>query len=354
MNISGLLLQWYVTHRRKLPWRETKDPYRIWVSEVILQQTRVEQGIGYYRRFIERYPDLPSLAEASLDEVLKSWQGLGYYTRARNLHQAAREMYHRHQGRFPREYRDLLALPGIGPYTASAIASFAFDRVVAVVDGNVARVLARLEAINTPINTTRGKKQLDQLAQALISSQDPATHNQAIIEFGALQCVPKNPYCPGCPLQEHCQAYQLKQVTSLPVKAPKRAKKNRYFYYIPVHYHDALLMDKRNDSDIWQGLYQFPLIETPERLEPERLTQTQNWKEMFDGVSPQITDISSPYKHVLTHQYIQARFIRVHLEALNPMLGQTYQLIPAEELHDLAVPRLIEKYLEHENYPKNP
>jgi len=353
MNISEVLARWYANHKRDLPWRETKDPYKVWLSEVILQQTRVNQGIGYYYRFIERYPTAGDLARASLDEVLKSWQGLGYYTRARNLHKTARHIYYEQGGEFPEHYEGLLNLPGIGPYTASAIASFCFGQVVAVVDGNVGRVLARLKGIATPVNSNRGKKELQQEACELIPIHDPGLHNQAMIEFGALQCTPSQPDCEACPLKEVCHAWQHDQVNLLPVKSPKRKKRQRYFYYIDIHLNGSLLVQKREDRDIWNSLYQFPLIESEHELEVSDLNNTREWQALFAGLNPQIQAISSIYSHTLTHQKIQARFIRVHIKQTNAQLEERYQKIQPKQLQNLAVPRLIDKYLERENYPKN-
>jgi A/G-specific adenine glycosylase len=352
MNVSEILTRWYKQHGRLLPWRDTSDPYPVWVSEIILQQTRVNQGIGYYQRFIERFPDIGALARASIDEVLLSWQGLGYYTRARNLHKTARIVYFDHAGRFPADYRELIKLPGIGDYTASAIASFCFGRPEAVVDGNVARVLARLEGMDIPINSSSGKKQLKHLANRLISHHDPATHNQAMIEFGALQCTPKQPGCQTCPLQGHCLAWKKALTGVLPVKARKGNKKVRYFYYIDITSNGHLLLHKRNNRDIWNSLYQFPLIEAGRQLEMSEISATPEWKHMFAGLTPEITGISSTYTHQLTHQKIYAQFIRVGIGPVNDQLAQNYRQFKAEEIENIAIPRLIEKYLEEEKYPK--
>jgi len=353
MNISEVLVRWYANHKRDLPWRETKDPYKIWLSEVILQQTRVNQGIDYYYRFIEQYPTVGDLARASLDEVLKSWQGLGYYTRARNLHKTACHIYYELGGKFPGHYEGLLKLPGIGPYTASAIASFCYSEMVAVVDGNVGRVLARVKGISTPVNSSRGKKEFQREAGRLIPSDDPATHNQAMIEFGALQCTPVQPDCFACPLKDICHAWQDDQVDVLPVKSPKRKKRLRYFYYLDIHLNGSLFLHKRNSRDIWNSLYQFPLIESQGELPIHKLADTRAWQDLFAGLHPQIQAISPIYSHVLTHQKIMARFIRVHITQINAPLEEGYRQINPKQLQNLAVPRLIDRYLEQENYPKN-
>jgi A/G-specific adenine glycosylase len=353
MNISAILTSWYQKHRRSLPWRDTNDPYRVWVSEVILQQTRVNQGIEYYYRFLERFPEVCILADAPLDEVLKLWQGLGYYTRARNLHKAAHKVCYDHQGQFPRTYEGLIQLPGIGEYTASAVASFCFNEPVAVVDGNVARVLSRLEGIDLPVNSSRGKKELAKLAQSIISRKDPAAHNQAIMEFGSLQCTPRQPDCPECPLKDRCAAYQGGMVNQLPVKQRKQKKRRRHFYYLDIEHQGDIFLHKRKENDIWNSLYQFPLIETHQPLEIPELAHTEQWQKLFSGLTPEINGVSEPYRHVLSHQKIEARFIRVKLHTTNPQLEKHYLRVDPQKLQNVAVPRLIDKYLEAEKYPKN-
>lgn len=353
MNISDILARWYAKHKRHLPWRETRDPYLIWVSEVILQQTRVNQGIDYYRRFVERFPDTGSLARASLDEVLKSWQGLGYYTRARNLHKAARKVWFELGGKFPRHYEGLRQLPGVGPYTASAIASFCFDEPVAVVDGNVGRVLSRILGIYTPINSSQGRKVLQEEAARLISRADPATHNQAIIEFGALQCTPSQPECGICPLKDICHAYLNDKVEWLPVKNRKKQKRQRFFHYLEIRRNGYFYMHQRNQRDIWNSLYQFPLIESDRELTTGELQKTKEWKQVFKDLNPRVTAVSPVYRHTLTHQKIHARFIRIRVGGSNLHLDDHYRVVSTQDLQDLAVPRLIDKYLEQEIYGKN-
>ena len=353
MNIREVLSRWYANHKRELPWRDTKDVYKVWLSEVILQQTRVNQGINYYHHFIQQYPTLGDLARASMDEVLNSWQGLGYYTRARNLHKAARIIYYECNSQFPDNYRDLVRLPGIGPYTASAIASFCFGEPVAVVDGNVGRVLARLTGIATAVNSSQGKKELAEAARVLIDPYDPATHNQAIMEFGALQCTPKQPDCWSCPMKDICHAWQHDQVDILPVKASRAGKRSRYFSYLDIRLNGAFFMHKRDGRDIWNSLYQFPLIESQRQITMHELEQTSKWQHLLAGTRPTVQSISRVYSHMLTHQKIQARFIRVDIEQTNRQLTQQYRKINREDLENMAIPRLIEKYLEPQNYPKN-
>jgi len=353
MNISAILAGWYQKHRRSLPWRDTKDPYRVWISEVILQQTRVNQGIDYYYRFLERFPDVGSLASAPLDEVLKMWQGLGYYTRARNLHKAAQHIYYHDRGQFPATYEQWIRLPGIGEYTASAIASFCFDQPVAVLDGNVARFLARLEGIDLPVNSSRGKKELGRLAQAIISRKDPATHNQAIMEFGSLQCTPQQPDCPSCPLKDRCVAYRCGITHKLPVKQRSPKKRHRHFYYLDIEHQGEVFLHKRQQKDIWNSLYQFPLIETRQPVDIPELAETKQWQELFSGLNPEINGVSEPYTHLLSHQKIEARFVQVKIQATNHPLEKDYLRLDPKGLQNVAVPRLIDKYLEEEKYPKN-
>ena len=261
-RFSETLIEWYGANGRDLPWRKTSDPYRIWISEIVLQQTRVAQGMDYFRRFMERFPDVTALAEAPEDEVMRCWQGLGYYSRARNLHEAARSM----NGRFPDTYQGVRALKGVGDYTAAAICSFAYQMPYAVVDGNAYRVLARYWGIDTPIDSTEGKKLFARLAQELLDPRRPALHNQAIMDFGALQCTPQSPACRKCPLADSCQALASGQVDRLPVKRHKTQVTERYFYYIYVRAGACTYLHKRQGADIWQNLYELPLLELSGRL----------------------------------------------------------------------------------------
>src|SRR5690606_37029166 len=268
---SNKIVKWYSDNFRPLPWRETTDPYKIWLSEVILQQTRVAQGLPYYQQFVSRYPSVQHLASASEQEVLRLWQGLGYYSRARNLHQCAKLVAGQYNGRFPTSAQGLETLPGIGHYTAAAIASISFGERVAVLDGNVYRVLARVFGIDTPINTPQGLKVFSTLANELVPKANPAVHNQAVMEFGALFCTPRNPTCDDCPLRRSCVAYQRNMVDLLPVKRAKKKSRNRYFFYVVLENNNALLMRKRLEKDIWQGLFDFPLVERSRPVKPQTL-----------------------------------------------------------------------------------
>lgn len=345
-TLSNRLVEWYGEYRRELPWRETEDPYFIWLSEVILQQTRVAQGLEYFYRFRELYPTVVALADASEDEVLKNWQGLGYYSRARNLLSAARHIATHFGGVFPREYADIRALKGVGDYTAAAISSFAYGDPYAVVDGNVYRVLSRLFAIELPIDSTQGKKEFARLAQEILNPRQAAQHNQAMMELGSLQCVPISPNCGACPLQEHCLAYAKGEVARLPVKSKKSEVKPRYFNYLQICSQGKMLLQQRTERDIWRNLYEFPLIETSESLTFEELERTDSFRELFAGAEGVVLrkGVEMP-KHLLSHRVIYARFYRFEVERLSPRM-EAYLRIDELDLEQYAISRLMENYLE--------
>jgi len=344
--ISSTLINWYEQNKRDLPWRDITDPYKIWISEIILQQTRVIQGLSYYLRFIERFPTVIQLAEAEEDEVLKYWQGLGYYSRARNLHKAAKQIISNFDGIFPVNHVDVLLLSGIGDYTAAAICSFAHNQAYAVVDGNVFRVLSRLFGIETPIDSTSGKKEFTELAKNLLSKDEPALHNQAIMEFGALQCVPASPDCQNCPLQNSCCAYQTNLVSTLPVKAQKTKVTNRYFNYFFIEFQGNTFLQKRKGKDVWQNLYEFPLIESEKLLSLSELVGSENFKNLFRGIAEvDIQKMSHPMKHVLSHRVIYAQFITISINELNGEFDKLTKT-PVNEIDKFAVSRLIELFLE--------
>ena len=346
-EISDLLTEWYKQNKRDLPWRDISDPYKIWISEIILQQTRVNQGMNYYLRFIDRFQTVEDLASADEHEVLKYWQGLGYYTRARNLHKAARQISSDFKGIFPTNHADILKLAGIGDYTAAAISSFAFNQPYAVVDGNVFRVLARVFGIETAIDSNAGKKEFTQLAQTLLPHSDPALHNQAIMEFGALQCTPgSSPNCNICPLILHCRAFELNIISKVPVKSQKTKVSNRYFNYIFIQFQDNTFIQKRTTKDVWQNLYEFPLIETSHLLNPSELLEDEYFKLLFEGVEEvNILKTSNPMKHVLSHRVIHAQFITIRISNLSKLLNQSDQ-IKISDLSNFAVFRLMELFLE--------
>lgn len=340
------LEKWYADNARDLPWRHTRDAYLIWVSEIILQQTRVAQGYDYYLRFVERFPDVASLASADDDEVMKYWQGLGYYSRARNMIVAARDVMSRFGGHFPTTYDDIRSLKGVGDYTAAAIASFAYDLPHAVVDGNVYRVLSRLFDVDMPIDTTTGKRYFAHLAHTLLHRDSPGLYNQAIMEFGALQCVPSGCDCSACPLQDMCAAYALKKVDSLPVKQGKVSMKSRYFHYFAILCQGRTWLLKREGNDIWRNLYEFPLIETAEPADWKALTATEQYLKLFDE-SGTLRVVREPLmlRHVLTHRIIHATFYTVQVD-MPPKSLSHIASVPVEEVERYAVSRLTEIYLE--------
>lgn len=346
LETSDRLLNWYKMNERQLPWRESTDPYVIWISEIILQQTRVAQGLDYFYRFIGRFPDVASLAAAQEDEVLKYWQGLGYYSRARNLHAAARDIMARFGGVFPSEYQDVLSLKGIGEYTAAAIISFVWNQPYPVVDGNVFRVLSRLYAVDTPIDTPKGKKLFTELAGLVMNPRQARLHNQAIMELGALQCVPQNPDCGICPLQDRCAAYAASTVQQYPVKQNKTKVRNRYFHYFHLIYKEQTWLFRRQSGDIWEGLYEFPLIETDGPADFSELQGTAAFRNLFDGAGAlRMTVELSGIKHVLSHQILYATFYRVEIERVGEAL-ENYLPVSAVAVDNYAVPKLIHIYLE--------
>lgn len=330
-----------------MPWKGEKNPYLVWLSEIILQQTRVEQGWPYFEKFKQKYPRIEDLAKAPEDEVMKLWEGLGYYSRARNLHFTAKHVAYELSGIFPTTYQDILSLKGIGPYTAAAIASFAYGLPHAVVDGNVYRVLSRYFGINTPIDSTKGKQVFAQLAGELLEKKDPAKYNQAIIDFGATQCTPKNVNCSACQLQSHCYAYQHTKQGDFPVKEKKLKKRTRFFHYLLLEGPEGLLVQKRIAKDIWQGLYEFPLIEETAggALEPGEILQGDLLQTLAGNVSAEVERVSIPFQQQLTHQKIIAVFWEIKLkESIKPKeLHQ--QLVERENLDKFAFPKVIDRYL---------
>jgi A/G-specific adenine glycosylase len=328
---------WYMREKRDLPWRKTQDPYLIWLSEIILQQTRIDQGTAYFLRFVTNFPTVQKLASATEQEVLLLWQGLGYYSRARNLHKTAKLVASDYNGIFPSSYDALLNLPGIGPYTAAAIASIAFNKPHAVVDGNVFRVLSRVFGIATPIDSPAGKKGFEALANQLIQGRDPGLFNQAVMEFGALHCKPANPLCDSCALSSTCIAFQNNTVKMLPIKTGKRKVRIRYFdYFIPVFPNSGLIIEKRNSGDIWENLWQFPLVaaDAPEigTTPPPYLSETS-----WSLIAPQQI-------HKLTHQHLYTRFYigwGKHLKSV----PEHFELVPLNQIEQYPFPILLQKLL---------
>ena len=341
-NFSEILINWYREHKRELPWRESSDPYLIWISEIILQQTRVVQGYDYFIRFIKRFPDVTSLAEADEDEVMKFWQGLGYYSRARNLHAAARSM----NGVFPKTYPEVLAWKGVGEYTAAAICSFAYNMPYAVVDGNVYRVLSRYLGIETPIDSTEGKKLFASLAGEFLYTSRPAVYNQAIMDFGAIQCTPQNPACLFCPLAGSCMALSKSMVAQLPVKQHKTKTTERFLNYIYVRAGACTFINKRTGNDIWKNLFELPLIETASSVTEEELLALPEFIKLFDKEEvPVVRSICRNVKHVLSHRVLYANFYEVVLPEKTKSFS-SYLKIKTNELEQYAVPKLIHAFLE--------
>jgi A/G-specific adenine glycosylase len=340
---SDKIVKWYQTNKRNLPWRQTKDPYKIWLSEIILQQTRVNQGLPYYTRFVQQYPTVKALAEATEHEVLRLWQGLGYYSRARNLHKCAKAVVERYNGKFPKTYSELLSLPGIGEYTAAAIASFSYREPVAVVDGNVFRVLSRLSGIDTPINSPEGKKIFTQLANECIDKESPDAHNQAVMEFGALFCKPKNPECEECVFQKSCFAFARGLQHQLPVKLKPKASRKRYFYYIVYEQANQLSMKKREAKDIWEGLFDFHLIEKSRQTKPELILEESSVRKSIQK-STEIK-ITKKYKHILSHQTIFSRFIIVKNKKRAQGSENARSFYSIDQISKLPKPVLISKFL---------
>lgn len=372
MSFSKEIIRWYQENKRDLPWRGTRDPYVIWLSEVILQQTRVDQGLPYFHRFLERFPDVRSFAEAGEDEILRLWQGLGYYSRARNMHRAARQVMEEYGGWFPKDYGSLIRLKGVGEYTAAAIASFAGGEPRAVVDGNVFRLLARYFGVDTPINSGRGKKEFQRIADELIDRLDPGLYNQAIMEFGSQQCKPQNPDCGRCVLQSDCRARVQGRVDILPVKQKAKPSRNRYFNYLMVQEGDLILINKRGSGDIWENLYELPLLETDRPVLPHYQTRSPNSlqepgtingkadlppvdsgyeeftaaiKEYF-GPQASLTYLEGPVKHVLSHQNLYAVFWSV--TDCTPEFEEkvSWNYVDIKQLNNLAKPKLIFSFLE--------
>lgn len=341
MTYSDSLIDWYLVNKRDLPWRKTVNPYFIWLSEIILQQTKVAQGLPYYEAFVSTYPTVFKLAKANEEEVLKLWQGLGYYSRARNLHATAKYVVNELKGEFPNNYKDLLKLKGVGDYTASAIASICFQEVCAVVDGNVYRALSRYFGISTAINSTEGKKEFKALAQKLIDKNQPALFNQAIMEFGAKQCKPKNPDCLACPLLKSCQAYQNNSIDYFPVKIKAAKPVKKYFNFLVIISQDGkTILNKRVGKGIWQNLYQFPLIESDNKLSNKTIqAQISSRKWLVKNTSSFYLYNQKPIIHKLSHQHLHTSFWILEVEQLQ-------QGIPIGKILEYPVPKLISNFIE--------
>lgn len=337
------LLEWAATAHRPLAWKGEKNPYFIWLSEILLQQTRAEQGLPYYERFKAAFPTIVDLANAPEDEVFKLWQGLGYYQRARNLHFTAKYITDTYKGVFPNTYDEIRALKGVGDYTAAAIASFGFDLPYAVLDGNVYRVLSRFFGIEKAIDEPKNKKEFAELAQNLLDKNAPAAYNQAIMDFGATHCKPKNPLCGTCLHKEKCVAFASQKQHILPIKAKKIQRKERYFYYFIYHFNDKIILKKRAGQDIWQGLYDFPMLELDSLQDKENLLQLADFQNYVTDFS-NIKNISQPTSQQLTHQKIVAVFIEIHLDKMLNFADNEYIWVDFAARQNYAYPKIVSDY----------
>ncbi|MCA5006005.1 A/G-specific adenine glycosylase [Sphingobacterium bovistauri] len=343
MNVAKELITWYNENGRDLPWRQTNDPYIIWLSEIILQQTRVEQGLPYFYRFVEKYPDVKSFANADEDDLLLLWQGLGYYSRVRNMHKAAKMVIAKFDGNFPSKYDEVIQLTGVGEYTAAAISSFSINETRAVLDGNVFRVLARFFGVDIAINSTVGKKKFQQLANELICDSQSGIYNQAIMDFGATVCKPKAPKCEICVLNLECVALQEGLIDQLPVKNKSKPSRNRYFNYFIVERDEQILFSKRGDDDVWANMYEFPLIESDRELSMMELQNDPLYQSHFKGV--EIAPCGETIKHILSHQNIYARFYKVVDKLNNIKKNPSWNYYNSDNLDKLAKHKLIFSFI---------
>ena len=332
-NFSLVLIKWYNLNKRNLPWRNTIDPYKIWISEIILQQTRVEQGLPYYNKFILNFPNIIKLSQAKEDKVLKLWQGLGYYSRARNLHFTSKYITEKLNGEFPKNYDGLIKLKGVGKYTASAISSFAYNEKKAVLDGNVFRVLSRYFGVFDPIDSTLGLKLFEEISFKNLPIKNIATYNQSIMEFGALQCKPASPNCELCPLNFNCWAFLNNEISSLPVKNKKIIKKERFFNFIVLANEKFVFIEKRIKNDIWKNLYQFPLFEDSDL----------NFKPAKDLVKNGVLLKKTKINHILTHQRLNVVFWHYNVNKLEK--NKKYKTIEIKKIDQYPVPKIVENYI---------
>jgi A/G-specific adenine glycosylase len=342
---TGLLKWNREQNNRQMPWKGEKDQYKIWLSEIILQQTRVDQGLGYYKRFIQAFPDIHQLACASDKSIFKLWEGLGYYTRCRNLIATARHLSREKGGRFPDSYEDILALKGVGPYTASAIASFAFNLPHAVVDGNVFRVLARISGNHLAVDSAAGKRSFSVMAEKLLDKKNPGQYNQAIMDFGAIVCKPVNPLCGDCIFKKRCTAFLRNEVEVLPVKEKKIAIRKRWFYYFIAEYGRHVLIRQRTGKDIWRELYEFPLIESTKEIGEKTIIRLAIRKGLISKENFQLISVSSLSRQQLTHQLINGRFFRVKLDAKSTPT-ENGSWIRKTAIKQYSFPRIINHYLQ--------
>jgi len=342
------LVKWWDTYKRDLPWKNTKDPYRIWISEIILQQTRVEQGKPYFAAFIKTFPNINALAKASEDKVLKLWEGLGYYSRARNLHHTAKHIDAELNGIFPNNYKDLLKLKGVGPYTAAAISSFAYDLPHAVVDGNVLRLMSRVLGIIEPVDQPKTHEQVSKFVSEAILHVIPASFNQALMDFGSMVCTPRNPDCTNCIFNVYCIAYNKEMVSQIPTKTKKAARKQRYFHFFDFRLNNGeqTVLVQRSDSDIWKKLYELPMIETDNNNLIDHETIIQKWEDISNikGPSIQIIEQKKGYSQILTHQKIYGYFYEVHVSYWLEKINSPYYLVKRKKVSNFAFPKILNEY----------
>jgi A/G-specific adenine glycosylase len=353
-RFTRLLMEWHrKKNTREMPWKGEKDPYKIWLSEVILQQTRVAQGWQYYTRFIKKYPKINQLAKASDQEVFKLWEGLGYYNRCRNLLFTARQIVTERKGRFPDQYEQILALKGVGPYTAAAIASFAYNLPYAVVDGNVFRVLSRFFGVEEPIDSPKGRQLFSALAEKVLDKKEPGAFNQAIMDFGAVICKPVSPSCSFCPLQKSCIAFAEGKVNHLPIKEKILQRKHRWFYYFLFEHDGKIMVNHRTGKDIWQDLYEFYLLESEEAIQWNE-KEVRRWLKEQLGIRNATIHLISPLAvQQLTHQQIKGQFIRIELDAIPSFLLKKYQWLPMKAVDKLPFPKFITQYMNTSSFQKS-
>jgi len=341
--LTTQLIEWYTINKRDLPWRKTLDPYKIWVSEIILQQTQIKTGIKYYQNFIKKFPNIQSLSEAKDIDVLKIWQGLGYYRRALNMLETAKKINTTYNKGFPSHYNELIQLKGIGEYTAAAISSICFNEKRAVLDGNVYRVLSRVYNISDPINANNSKKKFQKIANKLISHSQPGIYNQAIMDFGSIHCKQHNPKCNTCPIQKKCQSFELNLVNRRPIKTIKKKYKIRYFNYFVVEKDNYIMIQQRNNNDIWRQLYELPLLESPHPLDREALVSNKFFKQF------QSRNVSYHYKtqHLLSHQKLIISFWKINTTKIE--FDNLFKKIKLSEIREYPFPKPLKKYFDKEH-----
>jgi A/G-specific adenine glycosylase len=351
-NFATILLKWNKEKNdRQMPWKGEDDPYKIWLSEIILQQTRVEQGMKYYANFINKFPDINKLARASDEKIFKMWEGLGYYTRCRNLIATARYISKECNGKFPDTYEGIKSLKGIGPYTAAAISSFAFKLPYAVVDGNVFRVLARVFGINKPVDTSEGKKHFASLADELLDKKNPDSYNQAIMDFGAVVCKAVSPVCSDCWFKKSCYAFLNNKVNALPLKKKKISIRKRWFYYLILELKNEMAIRQRKGKDIWQDLYEFPLIETANECGTNKILKMAEKQKLVLKKGYKLSSVSPLFKQQLSHQLIAGRFLKLSVKK-KPQLNNVWQWIMKNKFKKYSFPQFINQYLRHRTIVK--